>query len=276
MTVAAIDRSTGRITPPAIAGGHWRRPRSVEVGTEPQKLLDQDPRRIAAWIQNLGGALEIPIQLPGASLQAGAALPLAAFLDSAGIPFPAFAASSYKSFVIVVDTQLTWGGGATQSKVQFVAGRQPWGPSSGAATGVGPGTGNQNFTKGGAVNWGAAGNAIAVGAYGFDASDIANLQWPYPYVGLELQMGAALTAGSARLFLEAAGGPNLLLGKDRNMNAPSGPQAWSWPIIAASPPVWVPDPTEVWAMAGPGGAVDCRIWELMAIDPDDPDQDQTP
>lgn len=263
MTAAAVpvlDRAEvqAAVLPP---GARWRRPRSVEVNAEPQKLLDRDANRLGAWIQNLGGQLELQLQLPAASLQPSSPLPLAAFICSAGVAVPSIAQASFKSFLVDVDVALTWVG-AGQSKVQFVAGRKAWGASSGAGTQAG-GIANENAARGAAANWGPNGTTIAVGSYGFDASDIANLQWPWPFVGLELQPFAALTAGAARVFLELEGGPNLMIGPDRNQAPVVGDRAGSWAIQATQPPFWVPTTEELWASAGPGGTVDCRLWEVM-------------
>ena len=273
MTVAVLEREQNR--PPAPPnGGKWRKPRSIEVGPEPQRLLDKDDRRMGAFVQNLGGQLELQLQLPKASKQIGSPLPLSGFLLSEGIAVPTIAASSFKSFVIMVDSDITWVG-AGQSKIQVVAGRQPWGASNGGVSQFGPGGGqlNQNFGRGAAVNWGGAGaTSIVAGAYGFDATDLANLQWPWPYIGVQLQPFATLTGGSARLFLELSGGPNLMLGRDRNMAPDVGDMANAWPLIAASAPFWVPTKGELWAASGPGiGSVDCRVWEVYAGDDADAD-----
>lgn len=262
-------REIASLVPSLIAPlkGRYMRPRSVEIAQTPERILDANPIRLGAYIFNNGSILEFPLELPQGS---AAGLPLAAVLDSAGIQIPVTAASSYKTLIFVVDTALTWVG-AGQAKFQLVVGRKDvWGPISGAASGVGPASGLSNSLKGNQVNLGgAAVITIGTGIYPFSPADIGDLQWHHPVVGAELTFPAALTGGAGRLFLEMPGGAALYIGEDPSLLGVLGPRSAAWSITAQAPPVFLQDDGEVWAVAGPGGVIDCRIWEVWKYDPEE-------
>lgn len=238
--------------------GRYLRPRAVRVDQTPAKILDTNPNRLGAWIFNNGGQVEIPLPMPNSA----SGLALAKVLDTGGLALPGSSPSTYKSLYLLVDTQLAWVT-AAQPTIQLVVGRAPWAPASGAVSQAGGNT--QNFLKGAAVNLGpAAATSLAVGLWPFSPFDIADLQWHHPYVGAELTFGSALTAGSARLFLELPGGPSLFLGEDNLVNIDRlADAAGSWSITAQSAAQWVPSDGEIWAAAALGGSIDVRIWEVL-------------
>jgi hypothetical protein len=253
---------------PAPFKGRYMRPRAIEVAQSPEKILDANPLRIGAYLFNNGSILEFGVELPQNPLAAG--LAQAVVLDSAGIQIPVVAASSYKSLIFVVDTALTWVG-AGQAKFQLVVGRRDvWAPVSGAASGVGPASGNSNSLKGAQVNLGgAAVTTIATGIYPFSPADIGDLQWHHPIVGAEFTFPGALTAGAGRLFLEMPGGAALFVGEEYAISGVAGPRSNAWSITAQSAPTFIQDDGEVWAIAGPGGVIDLRIWEVWKYDPEE-------
>lgn len=243
--------------PLPYTGGEWRRAHGIELSQKPAKILDADPNRYGAFLFNNGGKYELPIDL-GAGDRTQAALPLAAFIDSGSVRVPQ-GGSTYKSIAIVVDTALTWVG-AGQSKIALLVGYDQWGPASGASSKAG----GQNAVKGAAANFGgAAATSIATGLYPFSPVDMADLQWTWPYVGVELQIFAALTAGAARAYLELAFGPDVFVGTDRNITAKTGDTASSIVLPSRGPWQFVQSDREVWAMAAPGGIADLRVWEVL-------------
>lgn len=250
--------------PPPAAPGRLYRPRAILLGQSPQLLLAAKPKRLGAWVYHNGGQLEVPVPLPLSG--AGNQLALAKFIDSAGIAVPPSAFSTYKSLYLVVDVAFAWVTGA-QATIQLVVGRQPWPALSGAATGVGAAAGAYNALKGNAANLGgAAATSLAVGVYAFSPADIGDLQWHHPYLGVEITLGSALTAGAARLLLQMPGAPSLYVGEDMEMSPSIGDTGGSFVINAQGPPMWIPGGQEFYAMAGPGGPVDCRVWEVYQDD----------
>lgn len=269
-----LARQTSTEPPPSLSapswldrgtGGHYLiRPRGLLLEQTPLQLLRSNPRRVGAWIANMGGKCELPIDL-GAGDRLGSALPATQFIDSAGLAVPSYPLSSYKSLLLIVDTALAWVT-AAQATLQLIVGRGPWSPASGAATGAGGDT--QNTLKGAAASLGAAGAvSLARGIYVFSPADVADLQWQHPYVGAELKFGSALTAGAARLFCELPGGPAVLLGEDEQMSANLGDRANSFMLPPQDAPMFVQTDRELWAAATPGGAADVRIWEVLLPTP---------
>jgi len=248
---------------PLIGQGRFVRPRSMEIGPAPARILSSNKRRLGAYIFNNGSQLEFPIPLPGSNQ----ALALAKVLDSAGIPVPPPSPSTYKSAYLQVDTALAWVTGA-QPTIQLLVGRQSWGPLSGATTQAGTGAGAFNAAKNAVANLGpAAATSLAVGIWPFSPADLADLQWHHPYIGFELTFGSALTAGAARLFLQMPGGAALYLGEEATLTSQIGDRGVAWPLLAQTSPLYLQDSGELWAVAGPGGIIDCRIWEVWDSDP---------
>jgi|SRR5882672_7454181 len=243
--------------PAPTSGGDWLKPQAIEIDQTPSPIVQANPDRYGVYIQNVGGKLEIPIPLGPARV--GAPLPLFAFIDSGSVNVAQYAAgSTYKSLALVVDVAISAGAG--QSKVQLLVGRDRWGPSAGAASGVGI----ANALKGAAVNWGPAGGTIPVGMTPFSPADMADLQWSWPWLGLELQMFAAVTAGSARLLLELPTGPNVFLGTDRSIeSSATGDRANSFALAPGAAPLFLQTDREIWAAAAPGGIADLRIWQVL-------------
>jgi hypothetical protein len=237
----------------AVPRGNYLRPRSMELTIKPARILDENNDRVGAWIENVGGLLEVPIGLPVLNNT---------FIDSASVQVPPFALSTYKTLVLVVDVAFAWAG-ALQATLQLIVGRSPWSAVAGAASGAGGNT--NNFLKGAAANLGAAAaTSLAVGIWPFSPADIADLQWQYPFVGAELKFGGALTAGSARLFLSLSGGPMMLLSTGPQITPGAvGDTAASFALPTQSPPFWYPGGRELYACSSPAGSLDCRIWEVF-------------
>lgn len=241
------------------SGDRLLRPRSLLIDQTPSRILTSNPRRKGAYIFNAGGKLELQLDL-GVGSRTGAALPQTAFLDSAGIQVPSYSLATYKSFYLLVDTQIAHAAG--QATAQLIVGRGPWSPASGAATIAGGD--NQNALKGAAVNiGGAAATTLGRGLFVLSPVDFPDLQWPHPYVGVEFNWTAALTAGAARLFLGMPLGPAVLLGNDQNINPDPGDRANSMMLAPQAPWTWIPTTRELWAAATPGGNADVRIWEIF-------------
>lgn len=241
--------------------GRYLRPRALEITQVPGKILGANPNRLGAWIFNHGGQLELPIPLPQAA--AGSGLALAKVLDSASLQMPGGLPSTYKSLYLRVTIALAWAG-AVQPTIQLIVGRSPWQALSGAASAAGGNT--ENFLKGAAATslGPAAATSLAVGLWPFSPADIADLQWHHPFIGAELTFGGALTAGAAQLFMEAPGGPDLMLGEDDRMNPlMTGDRAGAWALPSQAPAMWVQTDGELWGAASAGGWIDCRIWEVL-------------
>lgn len=256
-----IDPETVGVRP---MRGRFLRPRALDINQVPQKMLAANPNRLGAWIFNNGGQLELPIPLPGST--AGPGLALAKVLDSGSVQVPSFFPSTYKSLYLRVTTALAWAG-AVQPTIQLLVARSPWPPASGAVSGAGGAT--ENFVKGAVASVGpAAATSLAVGLWAFSAADLTDLQWYHPYIGAEFVLGGALTAGAALLFLQAPGGPALMLGEDDRMNPlVAGDRAGAFPIPAQSSAMWVQTDGELWAASSAGGTLDCRIWEVLIRPP---------
>lgn len=241
--------------------GRWIKPKSEEIGAKEVRVLEANPNRFGAWLFNAGGQIEIPIPLP----LSGAGLPLVQFIDSGGIAVPAYAASTYKSIYFVIDVQLTKAAGS-QATGQLLVSNKPWPPASGSASQVDVGnTLAYVKTKGAAANiLGAAVSTYGTGLIVLSPTDIADLQWQHPYIGIEFNWGGALTAGMGRLFLEAPGGPQIIFGEDYMIDgSKSGPRANGFALSAqAAPFLWSGD-GELWAACSPGGFADLRIWEIL-------------
>lgn len=254
-----LDLSLG-----AGAGRYLLRPRSVLIDQNPAKVLDSNRRRVGAYFYNGGGKLELPLDL-GAGFRQGAALPLQQFIDSGGIQVPSYALSSFKTLVLIVDVQITKGA-ASQASLALIVGRGPWAPQAGNASQTGGDF--QNVVKGAPVNIGANAATLGRGLFVVSPADIADLQWPHPWIGAELNAGGAITAGAARLFMSMPLGPAILLGMSEGMNANPGDTANSMLLPPQDAWQFIPTDRELWAMATPGGSGDLRIWELMRGTPE--------
>jgi hypothetical protein len=240
--------------------GDLLRARGFDISKDPVQILPRNPARIEAWIFNAGGNLELPVDL-GAGIRVGAPLPLTAFLDSGSVAAAAYAPSTYKSFVLLVDTPIVWGGAGAQAKVALIVGRQPWAPASGAGSGAG-GT-QQNFIKGAAANiGGAAATQLAAGIYPFSPVDLPDLQWQWAFIGLEFQWPLALTSGAARLVLAMPGGPPVALGTDEGISPNTGDRANSFLLLPSAPPFRVVARRAIYA-ATLAGTADLRVWESV-------------
>lgn len=255
MILGALDAGTG--------GRYLGPPRSLELGSAPEKILSSNPKRAGAYIFNAGGKLELSFDLASGG-RGQAALPLTAFLDSGSIAVPSYALSSYKALYLRVTTALTKGA-ASQATAQLLVGRGPWAPASGAATGAG-GTA-ENTTKGAVANIGANAASLPVGIYVLSPADMADLQWPHPYVGVEFSWGGALTAGAAQLFMDMPLGPAVYLGFSEQISERPGAAAHAYLLPPQSPGMFLNTDRELWAMAGPGGYADLRIWESFFTEP---------
>jgi hypothetical protein len=247
--------------------GRWLAPRGFEIkgGDPPQILLPDNPNRYGALLFNAGGQIELPIPMPMGTL---GGLALAQFLDSGSVQVPTYAGSSYKAIYIVIDAQLTKGAGS-QATAQLLVGRQPWPPASGGATQVGVGN-NLSMTtlKGAAFNLGGVAATLGPGAFPISPADIGDLQWPHPYIGVELNAGGALTGGAARVLLEMPGGPMVVVGEDSNINpALTGARANGFPIPSGGSPVLWQGTGELWVAATPGGYADFRVVEIVMAPP---------
>ena len=248
----------------AGAGGRiFTRPRALEIDQTPSRLLVANRRRVGAYVFNAGGKLELPLDL-GAGDRAGTALPLQQFIDSGSIAVPAYALSSYKLLTLYVDNQLTKGA-ASQATLQLLVGRDRWAPANGNASQVGSNFFNQ--VKGAVVNIGGNAASLGPGIFVLSPADVADLQWPHPYVGVELNAGGTPTGGSARAFITMPGGPAVLLGFDQQISGRTGPTANSMLLPPLSPWQWIPTARELWAMATPGGTADVRVWEVFYPEP---------
>lgn len=256
------ERQAARRINPFTSDGDLQAPKGLEITSRPSMILARNPDRVEAFLFNAGGSLEILADL-GVGDRVGTALPQTIVIDSGSIIVPAIAPSTYKTFVLFVDTQLTWTA-AGQPTVQLIVGRDRWAPFSGAATNVG-GASN-NFLKGAAANLGpAAATSLAVGMWPFSPADIGDLQWQWPFVGLELKFPSALTAGAARLFLQMPGGPPILIGVNlEGISKESGDRANSFILLPSAPPLRVTARRALYAMT-PAGIADLRVWEAVRL-----------
>lgn len=244
--------------------GRWLKPRGFEIkgGAEPVMILADNPNRYGAYIFNAGGIIELPIPIPQ-FLPAGTYA--ASFVDTGLIAVPPYALSSYKSLYLVVTTTLAWTTGG-QPTAQLVIGRSAWSGNAGSGSAV---TNNGFSTKGAAVNLGpAAATTLAGGIWPFSPVDIADLQWPHPFIGLELKFPSALNSGAMQLMLETVGGPMVLLGEDNSINpAYTGDRANAFALPADSGPILWQGDGELWAAATPGGIADLRVVEIAYRQP---------
>ena len=139
----------------------------------------------------LAGALvvtEVAVGLPALNT---------AFVDSAGVPV----SGTKKTFYLVVTTALTWVTSG-QATWQPFAGRAGFVAAGGAATQL---TASQVLLGAAVVNLGAAAQTtLPVGVYRMSPATTAELQWPDPFVGMQLIFPSALTAGAASLFVEVS------------------------------------------------------------------------
>jgi hypothetical protein len=260
MGLPAARLLRGATSAPDTSDGSYVRPRRFEVGASPVEILDRNPDRIEAWLENLGGSLELPVDL-GAGDRASTPLPQTVVIDSASVAAPQYAQSTFKSFALIIDAALAWAVGG-QATAQLIVGRSPWGPSSGAATAVGGA--NQNFLKGAAANLGgAAATSLAVGLWPFSPADFTDLQWQWPYVGLELKFPSALTAGQGRLFLDMPGGPIVLIGTDQGI-AGRLDRSDAFVVVPGAPPMRIATRRSILACT-PAGTADLRVWENVRM-----------
>lgn len=119
-----------------------------------------------------------------------------AFIDSAAVPVT----GTKKTLYLVVTTALTWVTSGQPTWQPFAA-RGGFLAAGGAATQL---TASQ-VLLGAAQNLGpAAATSLAVGSYRMSSGAVAELQWPDPFIGVQLVFPSALTAGAASLFVEVS------------------------------------------------------------------------
>ena len=119
------------------------------------------------------------------------------FVDSAGGPVE----GAKKTIYLVVTTQLTWVTSGQATWQPFV-GRTAFLPAGGASSQL---SGSGMVLIGSAQNLGAAAQtSLAVGLYRLSITSVAELQYPDPFIGMELKFPSALTAGAAALYVEAS------------------------------------------------------------------------
>lgn len=116
------------------------------------------------------------------------------FIDSAAAPV----GQAKKTIYLIVDTTLTWVTSG-QATLQAFASRDPYAAQGGASSQLGV----TQVKLGSAQNIGASGTSLAAGIYRVSPAAVAELQWPDALIGVELAFPSALTAGVARLFVEA-------------------------------------------------------------------------
>ena len=135
------------------------------------------------------GVQETAITLPALST---------AFLDSAAVPV----LGAKKVIYLAVASALTWVTSGQATWRPFV-GRQGFVAVGGAATGLDV----QHLFLAAATNLGAAAQtSLPAGLYRLSPSttNLGDLAYPDPYLGVELQFPSALTGGAAALYVEAS------------------------------------------------------------------------
>lgn len=142
------------------------------------------------------------VQIVGA---AGATFvaPLTVVFDTQNV----LALGRVKSVIIVVTTAILHAAG--QATIRPYGGLQFFAGGSGAASQL-PANGNNNdqaLLGSAATNLGAAAaTSLPIGMYIFTPTEIPQLQWEIPWIGLEFNWSAAVTAGAFEVFMVM--GPN--------------------------------------------------------------------
>jgi hypothetical protein len=144
----------------------------------------------------------------GLSQEGVFALPASLFtavIDTGTLPLTGILRSIY----IVVTTPLVYT--TTAPTARMYASRVPFAAAGGATSQL---TVNQQLMGAAALTLVGLNPALTVTATGMPngtyiispaSAGFADLQWPHPYIGLELVFGAAVSAGVFQIFLESGG-----------------------------------------------------------------------
>lgn len=115
--------------------------------------------------------------------------PATVFIDTVSIYVPA----RIKTLMVITAGTITWAG-AGQATIQLFSSRTAKAQRTGATTQI---TGADEVVLGSAANWGGgAATTLANQAWFFSPTQLAELQWVYPYLGVEFHFPAAPSQGS--------------------------------------------------------------------------------